>query len=101
MRVCARASLRLCRVQTFGVVMSFDANHRGGFAPSRRRFVQGLMLGGAVSSLGLWPRTSWALKSPAQPQVLAGTEFDLVIGETPMNFTGRTRTAITVNGSLP
>ncbi|HYG07101.1 MAG TPA: copper resistance system multicopper oxidase [Stenotrophomonas sp.] len=81
--------------------MSFDANHRGGFAPSRRRFVQGLMLGGAVSSLGLWPRTSWALKSPGQPQVLAGTEFDLVIGETPMNFTGRTRTAITVNGSLP
>ncbi|MBA3487726.1 MAG: copper resistance system multicopper oxidase, partial [Lysobacter sp.] len=33
--------------------------------------------------------------------VLSGTQFDLAIGETPMNFTGRTRTAVTVNGSLP
>ena len=27
--------------------------------------------------------------------------FDLTIGETPMNFTGHVRTAVTVNGSLP
>jgi CopA family copper-resistance protein len=32
---------------------------------------------------------------------LAGTRFDLAIGETPVDFTGRTRTAITVNNSLP
>jgi len=69
--------------------------------PSRRRFVQGLAAGGAIASLGLWSKPLWALKSPNQRNVLAGTEFDLVIGETPMNFTGRTRTAITVNGSLP
>jgi CopA family copper-resistance protein len=69
--------------------------------PSRRRFVQGLAFGGAVAGLGLWPKAVWALKSPGQPSVLSGTEFDLTIGETPMNFTGRTRTAITVNGSLP
>ncbi|MBD4093069.1 multicopper oxidase domain-containing protein, partial [Xanthomonas citri pv. citri] len=43
----------------------------------------------------------WALKGPGQPNVLSGTEFDLTIGETPMNFTGKTRTAITVNGSVP
>jgi CopA family copper-resistance protein len=30
-----------------------------------------------------------------------GTEFNLTIGETPVNFTGRARSAITVNGSLP
>jgi len=69
--------------------------------PSRRHFVQGLLAGGAVAGLGLWPRTAWALKSPGQPEVLAGTRFDLSIGETPMNFTGATRTAITVNGTLP
>ena len=69
--------------------------------PSRRRFIQGLAAGGAVASLGLWPKPAWAVKSAGQPVVLAGTEFDLSIGETPMNFTGRTRPAITVNGSLP
>ncbi len=69
--------------------------------PSRRRFVQGLAAGGAVASLGLWPKPAWAVKSAGQPVVLSGTQFDLAIGETPMNFTGRTRTAITVNGSLP
>lgn len=70
-------------------------------ALSRRRFVQGLAAGGAVAGFGLWPMRSWALQSPGNPNVLAGTEFDLVIGETPMNFTGRTRTAVTVNGSIP
>ena len=66
----------------------------------RRRFVQCLALGGAVAGLGLWPRAGLANSSTGVP-VLAGTDFDLVIGETPMNFTGRTVPAVTVNGSLP
>jgi len=33
--------------------------------------------------------------------VLSGTEFDLVIGETPVTITGAKRTALTINGSLP
>ncbi|GAB2996259.1 copper resistance protein A [Arenimonas maotaiensis] len=37
---------------------------------------------------------------PAVP-VLTGTDFHLRIGELPVNFTGKRRTAITVNGSLP
>ena len=68
---------------------------------SRRRFVQGLAAGGAIAGFGLWPKSGWALRSPGSSNVLAGTEFDLVIGETPANFTGRTRTAIAVNGSIP
>lgn len=32
---------------------------------------------------------------------LSGTDFDLRIGETSMNFTGQPRTAVTVNGSVP
>ena len=69
--------------------------------PSRRRFVQGLAAGGAVAGLGLWPKASWAVPSSGRPVVLSGTQFDLAIGETPMNFTGRPRPAVTVNGSLP
>jgi CopA family copper-resistance protein len=40
---------------------------------------------------------------PGRQQVAAatGTEFDLRIGETPVNFTGSPRTAVTVNGSIP
>ena len=33
--------------------------------------------------------------------MLAGTEFDLRIGETRVNFTGAPRIALTINGSLP
>jgi CopA family copper-resistance protein len=69
--------------------------------PSRRRFVQGLAAGGAVAAFGAWPRLPRALEPRNRPNVLSGTHFHLDIGETPMNFTGVTRPAITVNGSLP
>jgi CopA family copper-resistance protein len=69
--------------------------------PSRRLFLQGLAAGGAIAGLGLWPRAGFALATARQPGILAGTDFDLTIGETPVDFTGRVRNAITVNGSLP
>lgn len=72
--------------------------------PSRRRFVLGLAYGGAAAALGLFrPSGVWAAPtpSPSGPSTLNGTEFDLTIGETPVNFTGAARTAVTVNGSLP
>ncbi|MFZ7094738.1 copper resistance system multicopper oxidase [Luteimonas dalianensis] len=72
-----------------------------GPAFTRRRFVQGLAAGGSLLALGAWPRQSWALRSPGQPEVLAGTQFDLSIGETLVNYTGKTRPAITINGSVP
>jgi len=62
---------------------------------SRRRFVQGLAAGGALAAFG-WPRFGAA----AAP-VLTGTDFDLAIGESPVNFTGRTRIGVAVNGSVP
>ncbi len=62
---------------------------------SRRRFVQGLAAGGALAAFG-WPRFGAA----AAP-VLTGTDFDLTIGESPVNFTGRTRIGVAVNGSVP
>lgn len=49
---------------------------------SRRTFVKGLAAGGALAGLGLWRTPVWAVSSPGEPNVLAGTEFDLFIGET-------------------
>ena len=69
---------------------------------SRRRFVQGLALGGlALGTAGLRFPAHAAADARTDPQVLRGNSFDLAIGSTPVNFTGRTRPAITVNGSLP
>jgi len=68
---------------------------------SRRTFVKGLAAGGLLSGLGLWRTPVWAVTSPGEPQVLAGTDFDLLIGETPVNITGNPRTAMTINGGIP
>jgi CopA family copper-resistance protein len=69
---------------------------------SRRTFVKGLAVGGAVTGLGLWRAPAFAQgNAPAPWGDLTGTDFDLRIGETPMNVTGNTRIAMTVNGSIP
>ena len=77
--------------------MSSSSSSSSSFAGdvSRRRFVQGLAAGGALVAFG-WPRFGAA----AAP-VLSGTDFDLSIGESPVNFTGRTRIGVAVNGSVP
>ena len=57
--------------------------------PSRRTFVKGLAVGGAVAGLGLWrPGVRAYTGGRQQPVLLDGSEFDLTIGETPMDFTG-------------
>ena len=59
-------------------------------------------MGGAVAGLGLWRPAASAQTDAGQQLVsLTGTEFDLTIGETLMDFTGSPRLAVTVNGSLP
>ncbi|MBC3954341.1 copper resistance system multicopper oxidase [Pseudomonas triticifolii] len=68
---------------------------------SRRTFVKGLAAGGLLGGLGLWRSPVWAAPRPGQLLELSGTEFDLFIGETPVNITGSQRTAMTVNGGLP
>ncbi|MBC8996010.1 copper resistance system multicopper oxidase [Pseudomonas sp. N40(2020)] len=68
---------------------------------SRRTFVKGLAAGGLLGGLGLWRAPVWALSGPGQINELSGSEFELFIGETPVNFTGQPRTAMTINGSLP
>ena len=68
---------------------------------SRRTFVKGLAAGGLLGGLGLWRTPVWAVTSPGEQQVLTGTEFDLFIGETPINITGNPRNAMTINGGIP
>ena len=70
----------------------------------RRRFVQGLAAGGILLGLPAIIKPAWAdavdTTTDGAP-VLSGTEFDLTIAETPVNFTGAPRMATTINGSLP
>jgi CopA family copper-resistance protein len=80
-----------------------DWNDRRGPRPltSRRRFVQGLALAGGVATVGFRPGRAQATDSVSQAGVLSGDRFDLIVEERAVNITGRRRTAVTVNGSLP
>jgi CopA family copper-resistance protein len=70
---------------------------------SRRTFVKGLAMGGVVAGLGPFGDQVWAQDARARQATreLTGTDFDLQLGETLVNFTGSPRIAHTVNGSLP
>jgi FtsP/CotA-like multicopper oxidase with cupredoxin domain len=51
-----------------------------------------------------WLKPEWARAADTatgSAPVLSGTEFDLTIAQTPVNFTGRPRLATTINGSIP
>ena len=64
--------------------------------PARRRFVQGLALAGVAGS-GLLRMPALAM-TPAE---LKGLHFDLSIGATTLDITGRPRPAVAINGSVP
>lgn len=64
---------------------------------ARRRFVQGIAAGAGLLAL---PRFGYPVAG-GNASVLSGKQFDLTIGEIPVNFTGAARTATTVNGQLP
>jgi len=72
---------------------------------SRRLFLQGLTAGGLLLGATPWLRpvraSDGAMTTVGSAPELSGTEFNLTIAETPVNFTGRIRMATTVNGSLP
>ncbi|MDR2326359.1 MAG: copper resistance system multicopper oxidase [Acidovorax sp.] len=71
---------------------------------SRRRFVQGLAAGGVLTGLStpaLMAMTQDAKTRHGAAPVLRGNAFDLVIAESPVNFTGKPGMATTINGSLP
>ena len=67
---------------------------------SRRRFVTGAAAGGLLlgTPLGAVGRQPEPLRSSS---TLAGNRFELNVGYREVNFTGSSRTATVVNGSLP
>ncbi|WEL57204.1 copper resistance system multicopper oxidase [Pseudomonas kermanshahensis] len=65
--------------------------------PSRRTFVKGLGAATTLAGLGLWR----PLAQAADGRDLAGQHFELSVVQTAVNITGRPRTALTVNDSLP
>ena len=72
----------------------------------RRRFVQGLAAGGVLLGASAWSIRGWAQNADADGglpgvPILRGTEFDLVVANTPVNFTGNPGMATAINGSIP
>ncbi|MBC2768335.1 copper resistance system multicopper oxidase [Pusillimonas minor] len=70
----------------------------------RRRFVQGLAAGGVMLGLSPFAHAAGIVSSQARTgtaPVLTGTEFNLEVGQSPVNFTGNPRMAFTINGSVP
>lgn len=71
---------------------------------SRRRFVQGL-IGGGVIGAATWQRQIVSAAEPLinsnRAQELSGREFNLVIEDLPVNFTGNLRVGRAINGSIP
>ena len=70
---------------------------------SRRRFVQGIAVGGAMLGLGLraYAKSDDVSNILAGPQTLRGNRFDLAYSPTKVNFTGKERWATAINGSVP
>jgi CopA family copper-resistance protein len=71
---------------------------------SRRHFVQGLA-GGALAVVGArhfgWAAAADPAAAGDAGAILSGTEFNLKIGTSPVNFTGQPGIATAVNGRLP
>ncbi|HEY0721992.1 MAG TPA: copper resistance system multicopper oxidase [Gammaproteobacteria bacterium] len=73
----------------------------GGEGVTRRHFLQGLAAGGVLLGLGGVEKPVWAVAQQSPRQELRGNRFELTIGETPVNFTGKIGIATTVNDQLP
>ncbi|HBT32809.1 MAG TPA: copper resistance system multicopper oxidase [Pusillimonas sp.] len=70
----------------------------------RRRFVQGLAAGGVMLGLSPFAHSVGVVSDRARTGTapeLTGTEFHLEVGQSPVNFTGNPRMAVTINGSIP
>ena len=77
---------------------------RSTMSVSRRRFVKGLAAGGVLLGVSAPLRHVLAqdvIASGTAAPVLKGTQFDLVVAESPVNFTGKPAIATTINGTLP
>jgi len=70
------------------------------FDPSRRRFVQGLAVAGVGLAAGV-VRAGQPDRAMPRMAALQGPAFRLAVREAAVDFTGRARKAVTVNGGVP
>src|SRR5260370_30839943 len=82
-------------------MLAYTTSESSSLKISRRRFVQGLVAGGVIAGFDLWRWPALAMRGVAEPAVLTGNHFELVVDETPVNFTGRSAVATAINGSIP
>src|SRR5260370_40490901 len=82
-------------------MLAYTTSESSSLKISRRRFVQGLVAGGVMAGFDLWRWRALGMRGVAEPAVLTGTQFELVVDETPVNFTGRSAVATAINGSIP
>jgi len=71
---------------------------------SRRRFVKGIIAGGAMMGFGIhaYARPNDAMKEILSgPVTMRGTNFNLIYTDSPVNFTGNQAMATAINGSVP
>ena len=67
--------------------------------PSRRALLKSCGAASLLAGTGLWRPAAWAIDT--HHDALTGSQFDLWIGEAPVNFSGTPRTAMTINGGIP
>lgn len=68
----------------------------------RRNFVKGAVAGSVAMGMGnIAAAQGQDYARAAKTDFLTGNEFDLIVAETPVNFTGEKRMATTINGSIP
>jgi CopA family copper-resistance protein len=72
-----------------------------GLILTRRRFVQGVTVAGLAALVEETLNRVDAETIPHSPAILTGTHFDLAIEPHHVDFTGKRRKAIKINGSLP
>lgn len=68
---------------------------------SRRQFVQGVAVTGLAVSSGAWANSGMQETGRALMSHLTGKSFDLTIDRSVVNYTGKSKIATLINGSLP
>ena len=68
---------------------------------SRRQFVQGIAAAGLAVSSGAWATSAMPETGRMLMPHLKGKRFDLSIDKKLVNYTGKTKVATVINGSLP
>ena len=68
---------------------------------SRRQFVQGVAVTGLAVSSGAWANSGMQETGRTLMPHLTGQNFDLAIDKTVVNYTGKSKIATVINGSLP